>query len=324
MTGFSLPSPLAEALRQTSSTLVVTGGGGWIGRNILEILDPVLGDAMDARVHAFGSKNRPLTLRSGRTIDCRSLDALENETGGEKIFFHCAFMTRDRVADTNLDEYIETNERLSSIVAKAVRHCDLRGFFMPSSGAVYRSGTHTLDTNIKANPYGLLKQKDEQKFLSLAGKAPACIPRVFNLSGAFINKTDTYAIASMIKAALASQPITIRAAHRVVRSYIHVLDLLSLALSMLLAPKEGDVAIFDTKGAESLELSDLAELIRAVLQKPHLPIKRPLMNPAATADVYVGQAEPMTRLFASHGLRLHSMPQQIRDTADYLSKQEEI
>lgn len=48
------------------------------------------------------------------------------------------------------------------------------------------------------------------------------------------------------------------------------------------------------------------------------------MNPAATADVYVGQAEPMTRLFASHGLRLHSMPQQIRDTADYLSKQEEI
>ncbi len=315
------PAVLAEALRQNKASLIVTGGGGWIGRNILEILDEVLGDALTERVSVYGSKERPLTLRSGRVLPCRMIEEMNNHGGEEKIFFHCAFVTRDRVANMNIDDYIKTNERLSDIVAKAICNCTLRGFFMPSSGAVYRSGTHTVDDDIKANPYGVLKQKDEQRFLALAEKAPVCMPRLFNLSGAFINKTEIYALASMIKAALAAQPISIRAAHRVVRSYIHVLDLLALAFSMLLTPQKGDVAVFDTRGAESLELSELADLIRMALNAPKLPITRPPMNPAESDDIYVGEAQPMMRLLKAHGLYLRSMDEQIRDTAEHLERQ---
>jgi len=290
-----------------------------MGSNILEALDEALGDDIAKRVGVYGSRARLLHLRSGRVLPCRAIEALAEEGAGEKIFFHCAFVMRERVSEMGVEAYCAANARLRSLVVEALGACTLRGLFVPSSGAVYKKGTHVLDDDRATNPYGVSKREDERVFADLAGSAPLCLPRVFNLSGPSINRIESYALASMIEAVLADRPISIRAAHRVVRSYIHIRDLVALGLSMLLRPQKDDVASFDTAGDDVLELADLAERVRAELGAPDLPILRPPFAKGELDDVYVGEGVVFARLMRAHGLRLRPMAEQIRDTADYLA-----
>jgi nucleoside-diphosphate-sugar epimerase len=319
----SLPENLSANLRDSKADFVVTGANGWVGRCALEMLDAVLGDDITSRVTVYGTNDRVLTLRSNRRVPCRALESITELSLRPRIFIHCAFLTRDRVAGMKLEDYIAANQRITDLVATAMTSCDARGLFMPSSGAVYRKGTHEVDEDMQANPYGVLKTMDEQRFLEIAHKLdiPCCIPRLYNLAGPFINKVELYALASMIKAALAGQPITIRATHRVVRSYIHVGDLMRLAFSMLLTSKDNSAPIFDTAGDEVVELSILAERIRDALELPHLPITRATKKDGAAQppdDIYVGKPGEMARLTAQYGFPLRDLNTQILDTASYL------
>lgn len=219
-----------------------------------------------------------------------------------------------------MDEFIAGNKLISDSVAAAIEASDARGLFMPSSGAVYKKGTHVLDEDMQANPYGVMKHQDEERFLKIAKSKnmPVCIPRLFNLSGPFINKIELYALASMIALCMNGKEIIIRAPHRVFRSYIHVADLVSLGFSMLLTSQKDDVPIFDTAGAETVELTQLAEKIRDVMGKPKTPIQRPEIV-TDKDDVYVGDGKQFLRMMDTHGLTLRSINVQIHDTAAYLA-----
>ena len=331
------PETLAEQLRDNPCEIVLTGGGGWIGQATLEMLDDALGGALPARLRVFGSNARDLQLRSGKKIPCQSLEQIQSVGKGAKLFFHCAFLTKDRLQDQSVDAFIAGNKAISHVVASAIDACDARGLFMPSSGAVYKKGTciqressapngatapaYVLDDDLQANPYGVMKRQDEERFIKLAAlkKMPVSIPRLFNLAGPFINKIELYALASMITSCRSGQGITIRAPHRVFRSYIHVADLVTLGFDMLLNPRSDDVAIFDTAGEVTLELSELAYAIRKVLDKPDTVIHRPevVMD---KDDRYVGQAEQFSRMMRSHGLTMRDINVQIHDTAEYLAR----
>ncbi|MBY0428938.1 MAG: NAD-dependent epimerase/dehydratase family protein, partial [Alphaproteobacteria bacterium] len=238
------------------------------------------------------------------------------------LFFHCAFLTKDRLQDQSIDAFIAGNKAISHVVAGAIESCDARGLFMPSSGAVYKKGSHILDDDMQANPYGVMKHHDEERFVTLAKSKnmPVCIPRLFNLAGPFINKIELYALASMIASCQRGQGMTIRAPHRVIRSYIHVADLVALGFDMLLNPKRDDVPVFDTAGEVALELSELADAIRNGLGKPETVIHRPDVAPDKD-DRYVGDGTQFMRMMNAHGLTMRDINVQIRDTADYLASQ---
>ena len=316
------PTALSEQLRANSCEIVLTGGGGWIGQATLEMLEDTFGDALPSRVRVYGSSTRELILRSGRKIPCQILEQMKDIGDGPKLFFHCAFLTKDRLTDQSIDAFIAGNKAISHVVAGAIQGCDARGLFMPSSGAVYKKGTHDIDNDIQANPYGVMKHQDEERFVKLAKSKnmPVCIPRLFNLAGPFINKIELYALASMIASCKAGQGITIRAPHRVFRSYIHVADLVTLGFDVLLNPKSDDVPVFDTAGEVTLELSELADHIRTVLNKPETIIHRPDVA-ADKDDRYVGDGAQFARMMRSHGLTSRNINVQIHDTADYLASQ---
>ncbi len=333
------PNRLAEQIRITPCEIILTGGGGWIGQAVLEMLDDSLGDVLASRVRVFGSNTRELILRSGKTVPCQKLETIRHMAGGApKLFFHCAFLTKDRLQDQSVDAFIAGNKAISDTVANAIEANDVRGLFMPSSGAVYKKGTcfprdssapkgatapaYVLDDDLEANPYGVMKRQDEERFLKLAQakKMPVCIPRLFNLAGPFINKIELYALASMIASCNGGQGITIRAPHRVIRSYIHVADLVTLGFDMLLNPHKDDVPVFDTAGEVAVELSELAVTIRKVLDKPNVAIFRSELVPDKD-DKYVGRSEEFTRMMLSHGLTMRPIDVQIHDTADYLACQ---
>jgi nucleoside-diphosphate-sugar epimerase len=298
------------------SNVVVTGATGWLGMATLERLEKQLGDQFERRVFAFASRRKVVRLRSGRTIACAPLAALSELATGPYLFLHYAFITKDRLAGLALPEFVRLNEEIFAIVSNTARRVAATGFFVPSSGAVYRDG-RSLEQDLDRNPYGAMKLRDEERFTRLAEELqrPLVIARIFNLAGPYINKLRSYALGSILDDILHDRPVELRAAHRVVRSYVHVDDLISLALTSLGAEHS---ALFDTFGDVEIEIGELATLALDVLGKTGGSVRRPTIL-GGDEDRYVGDQRAIAALAAKYGIEFRSLRQQIQDTADFLA-----
>jgi UDP-glucuronate decarboxylase len=286
-----------------ASPIIITGAGGWLGQAALEMFCSAV---PLAQIHAFGSSARIQALRNGGGIPVQPLTALAERPVRDAIIFHFAFLTREHAGKMPLAAYAEANRAISGIIETFVRSHGARGLFVPSSGAAYTADpVH--------NPYGALKLEDEWRFASLG--VPAVNMRVFNLSGPFINKLDSYALACIIRDLQADRPVVLHAARPIWRGYAHVADVLNIALGLILRAESPPV--FDTWG-EPVELSTLAARAATLLGKP-LTIERPAWQNGA-ADKYLGSAASYLSHAAALGLEPTSLDQQILDTADYLGK----
>lgn len=314
-----VPGRARKLIRDSELDYVVVGAAGWIGRATLDVLWTALGSsAFEKRVVVLGSQTRAVELRPGVTVLCRALPEWRNVLPrGSCIVIHNAFLTRDRVAGMPLDAYVRQNRALSAEVLELARLADLRGVVLPSSGAVYgRDGA--LETDLAANPYGALKAEDERAFTDLARArgAALAIPRIFGLSGEYINKLDTYALASVIEALRQGEPVRLKARHPVLRSYVYVGDLLGLALSIVLA-REPSIELFDTAGEMPVEIGELARLAATTLGRSDPAILRDF-DPTLSADRYVGNPDRIRALFRAHGIAPLSLSDQVARTAAYL------
>jgi nucleoside-diphosphate-sugar epimerase len=301
---------IAAALAADPVPVVLTGGGGWLGQATLDLLDQALGPALRARVFVYGAHARELPLRSGRSVECQALSALADYAGAPPLLLHYACATKDRVEGLGVANFLAINGEIRDTVAALIERRGVRGIFLPSSGAVYSPD---------ANPYGMSKLLDEERFAALAGRAgtPLVVARVFNLAGPFINKTDVYALASFLVALIEGRPIEIRARGRVMRSYVHVGDLLLLALGTLLLSPGAAPIHFDTQGETTIEIAALARRAAILLGHREAPIHRATPDGRAD-DVYVGDGTAMRGLAAALDLPLRHLDTQILDTASYL------
>jgi nucleoside-diphosphate-sugar epimerase len=307
---------VAAALRDPCWRIVVTGGGGWLGRAALEILDGVYGADLPRRVAVFGTRARTLALRSGRCVATRRFAQIEDVEWRNPLVLHFAYLPRGFAARMPLAAYIAVNRELSDAVAALVARRGARGLLLPSSGAVYREGRQ-LQYHLADNPYGALKLDDEARFADLARQFgfPAAVFRIFNLSGPFMTHVDHYALGSILRDITAGRPIVIRAAHPVIRAYTPVGDLLTLGLSVLVRG-EG-VGPLDTRSEPAVEIGDLARLACRLLGRRDLAICRPAYE-AGEPDVYVGDGRQYDALAKSTGLASRTLDDQILDTAAYL------
>jgi nucleoside-diphosphate-sugar epimerase len=314
------PRLMESMLLDRDICFVVVGATGWLGQATLDVLDATLGLQMAGRVIAFGSRSRDIKLRAGRTVRIHPLDDLVNLAANKRyVFLHYAFLTRGQVATYNHDDYIAGNAAITDAVSRTIAARKTIGLFIPSSGAVYRKDG-TLDDDITANPYGALKLRDEAHFAQLAGQEgiPLAIFRVFNLAGPYINNVNTYALSSIILNVLRGGPITLRASHPVIRSYVSVFDVIDLALCILSDDVEQRIAEpFDTAGEREIELRELAQLCAARLGHPDIRIERPALR-EELADRYVGDGAAIHACAARYGIALASLPDQINETADFL------
>jgi UDP-glucuronate decarboxylase len=298
---------------------VVTGATGWLGRACLGVLEARLGERFSARVFAYASKDGETGLRPGRTVRYRALDQISELPAGRHVFLHCAFLGKERVAGLALADYVALNEEISEKVCDAARGVGVAGFFVPSSGAVYGKD-QILETDIEKNSYGVMKRKDEERFTRLAAdlNCPAVVARVFNVAGPYINKIQSYALGSILEDILLRRPVRIRANQRIIRSYVHVSDLIALVLAAL---DEGAAApvCFDTAGEREVEVGELARLAMAVLGAAEGVIERPPLDPSLPDNRYVGDGAVMMALAQRYNIALRPLPVQIADTAYYLS-----
>ena len=316
---FVFPSLMGSVLADRDVCFAVVGATGWLGQATLNILDSALGPQMANRVIAFGSHDREIKLRAGRRVRIHALDNLVNLADEKRYFFlHYAFLTRGKVATYSHDDYIAGNAAITDAVSRAVAERKTIGLFIPSSGAVYRKDG-TLDADIAANPYGVLKLRDEAHFGQIAAQLgiSLAIMRIFNLSGPYINNVNTYALSSIILDILRGCPVTLRASHPVIRSYVAIFDVIDLALCILSDREQRMAKPFDTAGEREIELGELANLSATVLGRPDIRIERPPLR-EEPADRYVGEETAMRARAARYGIALVPLAHQINETADYL------
>ena len=313
-----IPDNLRSRLAEPRLDFLVIGGGGWIGRAVLDVLASTLGRrTFEERVRVLGSSTRRISIAPGWEVDCLALERWRELAPRRSLVFHNGFLTREKVAQLPEQTYIATNRAISDHVAALCTAWEPEGLFLPSSGAAY-SADGGLERDLGLNPYGALKVEDEQRFSSLlAGRAAYVAPRIFGLSGEYINKTASYALADLILQLKRTQQISLRAEGSVYRSYVYVGDLIALSLEIMLdgaRPHE----TFDTAGAKIVEVGELADRICILLGHPNAPIHRQWRE-GVRADRYVGDFNRMAALAERHEVPLLPLDEQIIRTAEFLS-----
>lgn len=318
MSQVSLPPALAARLRGSHWRVLVTGASGWLGQAALELLVQALGPAWEARVLAFGSSRRTFSLRDGTEVRQQPLSELAASPQLPSLLLHFAYLTREKAASMSPEAYVATNRAISRQVAEGGAAVGVERAFITSSGAVH-AATMAPDDPDPALLYGKLKLEEEALFRGFALAAPhrrVFLARLFNLSGPYINKLDSYALASFITQARKGR-IEIHACHPVIRSYTSASNLLGLAFGQLLADASEQFVQVETAGDREVEMSELAEAVRSVVA-PHASITRPELA-VGPIDRYVGSGSHYRRLLAEHGVVEHPLAKQITETAEYLA-----
>lgn len=299
--------------------IVIVGASGWIGKATLTMLHSALGPEETARrVRCFGSRDQRLDVHPGLSFAQRALEELPALEKAPTILFNLAFLTKDKVGAMDDDIYVNVNRSLSEQVMRALEPIGVDRLFVASSGAAAFADDANAAPDLRL--YGGLKRDDEERFAAWAEAEPdhrrVVITRIYNISGPFINKYGTYALAAFIIDALAGQPIRVHAPMRVIRGYVAVRELLSVVFAALLSDGVDPVLRFST-GGEPLELGDLAAKVADALGGgvvDRAPITRDVDN------CYVGSDTAYRCLLEGFGIDHIPLFQQIVETADYMAR----
>jgi nucleoside-diphosphate-sugar epimerase len=282
--------------------VLVTGASGWLGRTALDLLAPLglptLAVASRARIIRVGN----------RQIECRVWEDSEVAAFAPSVVLDCAFLTRDRIADMPLSDYVAANRALTQRLVYATQLAGVRLALTISSGAaVYPHDA--LNGPLEDNPYGYLKREGEQRLAQAAAESGAVpvVARAWSISGAHVQKPQSYALGSMILAA-ASGAIRITARHPVFRRYVLAEELLALGI----AEGSAGPATIDS-GGELVEMAELAARIAAVLF-PSVVISRDEVDPRQS-DNYHSDGRDWEKRCQKWDLASASLDRQIEITA---------
>jgi UDP-glucuronate decarboxylase len=306
--------PAAQALPSSDARIVITGASGWIGKATLELLYNTLGPGDFAkRVYAFGSAPRAIDFGAG-TIEQRPLIAMLALPASPTLVLHLAFLTKDKIAGMDQEEYRRLNLVLSRTVIEALDMIGASAVFVASSGAAEYADDPAASPAMRL--YGSLKKADENAFASWAEECGrrAVIARIFALSGPHINKHDNYALASFIRDALAGRAIAIRSDIPVYRSYVAIREIMSLVFAAMLDEPAGVVRL--STGGERLEMQRIAEIVAEALGP--VPVERPPLR-TGKADEYVGNDVAYQRLLSVYGIEHLRFRDQVAETAASLA-----
>ncbi|KQS03401.1 hypothetical protein ASG11_03275 [Sphingomonas sp. Leaf357] len=272
-----------------------------------------LGDAFDARVSCYGSKPRTIELGDGRRVAQRELKDLGKLEAARVWVLHFAFQTKDRAEAMTEEAYRQSNLAIGDTVLTALDRIDVEAAFVASSGAATKAEDLTASPAMRL--YGAMKRDEESRFAAWAERhgRRAVIGRIFNITGPYINKHDSYAIANFIRDARADRPIAVNAPREVIRGYVAIRELLSLVFALLGEKRDGIVR-FDS-GGQPLELYDVACIVADSLGGG--PVKRAALTDPVP-DRYVGDGAAYDRLLGDHGIQSVPLDRQVLETAPFI------
>ncbi|MCG2840505.1 NAD-dependent epimerase/dehydratase family protein [Sandaracinobacter sp. RS1-74] len=271
--------------RLSGARLFMTGGTGFIGRWMLEVLARADTDAtvtLLSRNPAAFAARAPHLARRFEMVAGDVLDFLP--PSGR--FTHVIHAATDASADLNardprrMFDTIVTGTRRALDMAVA---CETRRFFFLSSGAVYgpqpweishvgedwRGGPDQCDPR---SAYGEGKRAAEM-LCAIYGRQfglDVVNARIFALLGPLLPLDIHFAAGNFIRDAMTGRTIRVQGSGQAVRSYLYAADLAQWLWTLLLAGEAG--AVFNIGSEEAVSIADLARRTAGLLGGPGVEI----------------------------------------------------
>ena len=289
--------------------IAITGASGWIGSAMTQFVLAALPDGAALPLRLFGSAARPLRI-GGRTLAVEPLSGARLSGDGEWLVIHLAVAGADR-GGGDAEQVRAVNDRLlaeAMALADGAPGAALRARLLrrgPPARAAGRTG----------RAYGELKRVQETAVRGLerrrrpARADPAHLqpwrplhqplgslrPLKLHRPGPDARRDPEFA---------ARRPV--------IRSYVHVHEFARVVLDAALG---GDrIATFETAGAAEVEMGDLAEAVRRVLEAPDVGIVRAPLD-SDQPDRYVGDGDAYLAALAASGASPTGLGRIIADTA---------
>jgi len=289
--------------------LIITGASGWLGRATLEYFYSIFQNDIEKFVFPISTSQKNIKLSNNFSI--KTYDYSHNfDKNKTYIILHYSYATKDKLAIISDDEFNKNCQKINDSLGKIIKNYRIKSLIFPSSGAIYNQN----------NLYAQNKINDELYFLELSKKYNfnIMIPRIFNLGGPFINKPESYALNNFILQAKANKKIIINANNDVIRSYIHVNNLIDLFFKWLIDKDKETPLIFDVSHPNKIEIKDLAQKIIEVL-KIDCEVISPNYNSQNPSDDYVGDSRKISSLCKRYQIDLENLEQIILDTNLFLN-----
>lgn len=243
--------------------------------------------AANGRLRVFASKPGHMTLEDGTLQDLEALADAPPLAGEGWTVAHFAALGKERTVDLPFTDYVGQSEALHDAALRLIAGADGPRLILASSGAVH--GPEARPPALADEPYGHMKGLQEAAWANRckANGVPLTVCRVFNVGGPYGNKLDLYALSSLIRLALAGGDIPIRARGPVLRSYVHVEELMAVLMGQVQSSAPAALQPFDSAGTEVVEIGDLARKVCEQLGLDPARIFREF-DPGAAASRYVG------------------------------------
>ncbi|WP_049901132.1 NAD-dependent epimerase/dehydratase family protein [Natrinema sp. J7-1] len=248
------------------STILVTGGGGFIGSHLVEALSP----HNEVRVLDDFTTGDRAYLPDDVTVikgDVRDPIALQEAARGVDVIFHHAALVSVTQSVDDPRRSNRTNLEASLLILEQARQEDAR-VVVASSAAVY-GHPETLPVPETApttptSPYGVQKLAVDQYarlYEDLYGLETVAL-RYFNVYGPRQRGPYSGVISTFLEQARANEPITVEGDGRQSRDFVHVSDVVRANLRAATTDAVGEAYNIGT--GQRTTILDLAETIRTI------------------------------------------------------------
>ena len=296
---------------KSTEVVVISGGTGWIGKSLVEQVTKSK-FCMPEQIILISSTAKSIEISN---IIYNSLTWENFEVDSQvNTYFDLAFQTQDKLINFNESNYIKENETIIENSVEFIKNHKPKSIFLASSGAIY--GKNYVSAPKPVSVYGKLKYRQEVEISKVASDLSLnlLISRIFNISGGYINKFETFAIAQMIGSATNQHRIEVFADHQVFRRFSDVNQLIRLILKLLTT---GSNCVFDS-GGPLIELRELADRIKKIVN-PSAELHLNEVNVNTSPDDYYSRSDQYEILLKERlGEVSINIDEQILKTFDYI------
>ena len=274
-------------MEKTRQTILVTGGGGYIGAVLTEEL--VRSNYNVRVVDTFYWGKEPLDHLKGKVqiiqVDIRNITP--QVLHGVSAVIHMAGLSNDPMAEFAPKANFEINTKATIRLANLCRHKGVKKFIFASSASIYYNGTFSNpkiqneDSHVAPKAaYSLSKRLAEIGIMKLASKS--FCPIIFRQGTVFgYSPRMRYdlVVNTMLKDALLKNKIVITGGGKQYRPLVDVRDVVKAYIIALRAPEEKVCGQIFNLSYENYKIANLAKLVKKTIERTqHIKLKLEIDN----------------------------------------------
>lgn len=250
--------------------VVVTGGAGFIGSNLVDALVAKGYEVHSIDIYADGKREDRINPKATyHEADIRSVEQIKSIFEGADVVFHTAAIPRVPYSVEHPVETTDQNITGTVAVLAAAAQAKVRRVVYSSSGSSYGDQTvlplvETMAAN-PVNPYGTQKYVGElfcKIWPSIYGVETVSL-RYFNVYGPKLDPSGPYALAvgAFLLAKKEGRPLTIFGDGTITRDYTNVRDVVNANMLAAVSPNVGNGEAINIGAGRNVTIQYLAELI---------------------------------------------------------------